>query len=143
MRVALLALSLAGVIAAASALAAQPATGGCGTALRAEADAESFRADGARLARETATNFVAAAARLCTAGALRAADLAPFTRLVVRNAEGTADPNVYDDPEQGADALILEYAFTGAAPAQGAIETALRCWRQPERAGCDQGGEGD
>lgn len=145
MRTGLIATLLAGAVAALPAppaTAAQPAQGGCGAALRAEADAESFTADGARLARETGTNFVAAASRLCAAGALRAADLAPFTRLLVRNAEGAAGPTVYDDAEQGQDAIILEYAFAGAAPAPGAIETALRCWREPERAGCDQG-EGD
>jgi hypothetical protein len=72
---------------------------------------------------------------------LRAADLAAFTHLVVRNAEGTSEPVVYDDAEQGAENLILEYAFAGGAPSEAAIGTAIRCWRQPETAGCDQGGD--
>jgi len=121
-------------------------TGGCGRALVPQADAESFSAagrdaDAARLAQETGANFVAAATRLCGAGTLRAADLAAFTHLVVRNAEGTAEPVVYDDAEQGAENLILEYAFAGGAPGEAAIGTAIRCWRQPETAGCDQGGD--
>lgn len=146
MRILILALLLAGPAAAAPAppvsKAMQTPAAGCGAALRAEADAESFSADGARLTRETGTAFVAAATRLCAAGALRPAHLAPFARLLVRSSDVSADPVVYDDAEQGADALILEYAFPGGrAPAAAAIETALRCWREPTRAGCDQGGE--
>lgn len=125
-------------VAAPSAEAMQP---GCGAALRAEADAESFAADGERLARETATNFTAAATQLCGSGGLRAADLAAFTRLLVRNTEGASEPIVYDDAEQGPDTLILEYGFTPAAPSQAAIGRAIRCWRQPETTGCDQGGD--
>jgi hypothetical protein len=147
MRILVLALLLAGPAAAApsspvSKAMQAPAAAGCGAALRAEADTESFTSDGARLARETGTAFVAAATHLCAAGTLRPAQLAPFTRLLVRSSDVSADPVVYDDAEQGADALILEYAFTGGrAPAAAAIETALRCWREPTRAGCDQGGE--
>ena len=74
----------AGLSALPEAGAAQAA--GCGGALVPQADAESFTAagrdvDSARLARETGANFVAAATRLCGSGALRAADLAAFTRL--------------------------------------------------------------
>ncbi len=140
MRIALVALlaagSLAGV-AAPSADATQDA-GGCGSALRPEADADSFTGDADRLARETAANFAAAAARLCGSGALRAADLRAFSRLLVRNTAGAVDPIVYDDAEQGPDTLILEYGFSGAAPAETAIGSAIRCWREPTRAGCDQ-----
>jgi hypothetical protein len=120
---------------------------GCGGGLVPQADTESFTAagrdvDSARLARETAANFTAAATRLCGSGALRAADLAAFTHLLVRNAEGTAEPVVYDDAEQGAENLILEFAFAeGGPPSEAAIGTAIRCWRRPETAGCDQGGD--
>ena len=143
MRIALVGLLLAGASlpAAPPALAAQASAARCGGALRPEADAESFAAagrDAGALARETGTNFVAAASSLCGSGALRAAHLAPFTRLVVRNAEGNTDPVVYDDAEQGPDSLILEYAFIGAAPSAAAIGNAIRCWREPTRAGCDQ-----
>jgi len=146
MRILFTALSfIAGLAALPEAAAAQ--AGSCGGALVPQADAESFSAAGrdadvARLARETGTNFVAAASRLCGAGTLRAADLAAFTHLVVRNAEGTSEPVVYDDAEQGAENLILEFAFAdGPAPSEAAIGTAIRCWRQPETAGCDQGGD--
>ncbi|HST36937.1 MAG TPA: hypothetical protein VLK25_09960, partial [Allosphingosinicella sp.] len=120
---------------------------GCAGAIRPQADADSFTAAGrsgdtAALARATGANFAAAAQRLCAAGTLRAADLAAFTTLVVRNAEASTEPVVYDDAEQGAEKVILEYAFTDAAPpSEAAIGTAIRCWRQPEAPGCDQGGD--
>lgn len=124
--------------------AAQPA--GCAGGLRAEADAESFTAAGrsgdtAALVSSTGANFAAAAQRQCAAGTLRPADLTRFTTLVVRNAEGTMEPVVYDDPEQGEANIILEYAFAGAAPSEASLSTAIRCWRRPESAGCDQGGD--
>jgi hypothetical protein len=130
-------------IAAPPSKALQAAPAACGRALPAEADAESFGGgDASRLARSTGANFAAAATRACAAGTLRAADLAPFVRLRVRKTEGAGEPTVYDDAEQGPDTLILEFGFAGgAAPAEAAIGTALRCWRQPDRAGCDQGGE--
>jgi hypothetical protein len=146
MRLALVPLLLAATVpigvAAPPAGAMQAGPAACGRALPAEADADSFGGDAAPLVRETGTRFAAAATGLCGAGALRAADLAPFTRLLVRKAEGAAEPTVYDDAEQGPDTLILEFGFAGdTAPAQAAIGAAIRCWRQPERAGCDQGGE--
>jgi len=140
MRIAFFALlaaaSLAGL--GATSADAMQAANGCGSALRPEADADSFTGDADRLARETGANFAAAAARLCGSGALRAADLRLFTRLLVRNTEGAVDPIVYDDAEQGPDTLILEYGFSSAAPAETAIGNAIRCWRDPTRAGCDQ-----
>lgn len=151
MRISLLALLAAGALAAGAgmpameAFAAQPAAGGCRLSLRAEADPESFvgagrAADAARVAgliRDSGTNFAAAASHLCAAGVVRPTNLRPFSRLLVRNAEGAADPAIYDDAEEAPGALILEYAFAGGgAPPQAAIETALRCWRQPEGAGC-------
>jgi hypothetical protein len=115
----------------------------CHLSLRAEADADSFasanRAAGAtraRLVQETGTNFAAAASHLCAAGVVRATNLARYQRLLVRNAEGATEPKIYDDAEEQAGALIIEYVFDGEAPAPAAIETALRCWRNPQRAGC-------
>jgi hypothetical protein len=120
----------------------QAAPTGCGAALRAEADTESFPANAATLTQATGAAFVTAATHLCTAGGLRPADLTRFHRLLVRASETANGVVIYDDAEQGEDALILEYGFTnGAAPAAPAIETALRCWKDPARAGCDQGGE--
>ena len=143
MRVAFVAFAAVLMLLAAPA-SAQPA--GCAGALRAEADAESFTAadrrnDPAVIAAAFA-NFAAAAQRLCAAGTVRPAELAGFTTLKVRNAEGTAEPVVYDDPEQGEGNVILEYAFVdGAAPSEASLGTAIRCWRRPESAGCDQGGD--
>jgi len=147
MRIAFFALITGGGLAvlALPASALQPA--GCAASIRAEADAESFATAGrggdtAALAGSTGANFAAAAQRLCAAGTIRAAELASFTALVVRNAEGTADPVVYDDPEQGDGNIILEYAFAdGSAPSEASLSTAIRCWRRPESAGCDQGGD--
>jgi hypothetical protein len=126
------------------ALAAQPAAGGaCSLSLRAEADGESFemaeRASGAardRLVQQTGTNFAAAAARLCASRVVTAANLRPYNRLLVRNAEGATEPNIYDDAEENAGALIIEYVFESAAPSVAQIEHALRCWRNPQLAGC-------
>ena len=147
MRIAFLTIAAAGGLAAFAMPAAAMQSAGCGASLRAEADAESFSAAGrsgdtAALISSTGANFAAAAQQLCASGRLRAADLASFTTLVVRNAEGTADPVVYDDPEQGEGNIILEYAFAGgAAPSQASLSTAIRCWRSPETPGCDQGGD--
>ncbi len=148
MRIALLSLLAAGMLgAAAGPAAAQPGHGACHIALRAEAEAASFAgaarsaapARTAQLARATGAAFSAAASHLCASGVIRPAHVAPFSRLLVRNAEGAADPAVYDDAEQQPGALIIEYAFAdGGAPAQRAIEAAIRCWRDPERAGCGE-----
>lgn len=142
----LLTLAAAGLAAAvlAPSLAAQPARGGaCALSLPAEVDAASFddagRASGparARVVQATGTNFAAAASNLCGSGVVRAAHLRAYSRLLVRNAEGATEPKIYDDAEELPGALIIEYVFEGAAPAQPAIEAALRCWRNPQRAGC-------
>lgn len=143
MRFALAALLLTGMSGPAlpaAAMAAQAAPAVCGN-IPPDADAESFAsaAEARALAQTTAANFAVAASRLCQTRALRAADLAPFSRLVVRRTEGTADPTVYDDAEQGPGSLIVEYGFAGGtAPGAPALETAIRCWREPTRAGCDQ-----
>ena len=98
----------AGAFAAAASpsLAAPASRGACALSLRAEADGESFdmagRASGAeraRLVAQTGAAFAAAASRLCAAGVVRAANLRPSSRLLVRNAEGATEPNVYDDAE--------------------------------------------
>jgi hypothetical protein len=139
------------IAASAAAVLALPAAGlppaaagaACHLSLRAEADADSFtaanRAAGAartRLVQETGANFATAASHLCASGVVRAANLARYRRLLVRDAEGATEPKIYDDAEEQPGALILEYVFDGAAPAPAAIETALRCWRNPARAGC-------
>lgn len=146
MRLRLLTLfAAAGALAAVAspASAAPPARSACSLSLRAEADAASFdmaeRAAGAartRLVAQTGANFAAAASHLCASGVVRAANLRPYNRLLVRNAEGANEPNVYDDAEESPGALIIEYVFDGGAPAQAAIEHALRCWRNPRAAGC-------
>jgi hypothetical protein len=148
MRLKLLTLAAAGLAAAASAppLAAQPARGGaaaCTLSLPAEADNASFddagRVSGparARLVAATGANFAAAASHLCGTGVVRAANLRPYRRLLVRNAEGATEPKIYDDAEEQAGALIIEFVFEDSAPAQAAIEAALRCWRNPQAAGC-------
>jgi hypothetical protein len=147
MKLKLLTLAAAGGLAALAPThegAAQPAAGGaCALSLRAEADGESFemagRADGIvrdRFVRQTGANFAAAASRLCAARVLSAAHLRPYSRLLVRNAEAATEPNVYDDAEEQAGALIIEFVFEGAAPSAAQIERALRCWRNPQLAGC-------
>jgi hypothetical protein len=148
MRLKLLTLMVAGLAATAFApsLAAQPArgaAGACALSLPAEADNASFddagRVSGparARLVQATGANFAAAASNLCGSGVVRAANLRPYRRLLVRNAEGATEPKIYDDAEELPGALIIEYVFEDAAPAQPAIEAALRCWRNPQAAGC-------
>lgn len=145
MRIGLLTLLAAGALAATAspALAAAPARAGCSLSLPAEADGESFEmagrasgADRARLVMQTGAAFAAAASHLCGSGVVRAANLRPFSRLLVRNAEGATEPNVYDDAEGSPGALIIEYVFESSPPAQAAIEHALRCWRNPQAAGC-------
>ena len=146
MKLKLLTLAVAGGLAAlapAQQSAAQPASGACALALRAEADGESFemagRAEGAardRLVQQTGANFATAASRLCAARVLTAAHLRPYRRLLIRNAEAATEPNVYDDAEEQAGALIIEFVFESAAPSAAQIERALRCWRNPQLAGC-------
>lgn len=149
MKVKLLTLATAGALAAFaspashSAAAAQPASGACNLSLRAEADGETFdmaeRASGAardRLVQQTGANFAAAASHLCASRVVTAANLRPYNKLLVRNAEGATEPNIYDDAEENAGALIIEYVFESAAPTQQQIEHALRCWRNPQLQGC-------
>jgi hypothetical protein len=129
--------------AAAQGAPARPAAGACQLSLRAEADGETFemaeRATGAardRLVQQTGANFAAAASHLCAARVVTAATLRPYNKLLVRNAEGATEPNVYDDAEEHAGALIIEYVFESAAPTQAQIEHALRCWRNLQTPGC-------
>src|SRR5689334_21210915 len=149
MKLKLLALAATGALAALAgpvsrpATAAQPAAGACSLSLRAEADGETFdmaeRASGPardRLVQQTGANFAAAASHLCASRVVTAANLRPYTRLLVRNAEGASEPNIYDDAEENAGALIIEYVFESAAPTQAQIEHALRCWRNPQLQGC-------
>lgn len=141
---------LLSMLAAASALAipalaqaappARPAAG-CHIALPASADNESFtnagRSDAAASAQQVGSVFAAAATHLCAAGVVRPANVARYRSLLVRDAEGATDPNIYDDAEEHAGALIIEYAFAGGGPpTQAQIEAALRCWRNPHGAGC-------
>ena len=138
----ILAAAAGAVLAAAPALTVPPArAAGCHIALRATADADSFssagRSDAAASAQQTGTVFAAAANHLCAAGVVRPANVARYRSLLVRNAEGASDPNVYDDAEEHAGALIIEYAFAGGGPpTQAQVEAALRCWRNPHAAGC-------
>ena len=147
MKMKLLALASAGLLAAlaspAHAAAAQPAGGACRLSLPAEADGETFemaeRASGPardRLVQQTGANFAAAASHLCASRVVTAANLRPYNKLLVRNAEGATEPNVYDDAEEHAGVLIIEYVFESAAPTQAQIEHALRCWRNPQAQGC-------
>ena len=62
--------------------------------------------------------------------------LVPLRGLLVRAAAGATEPTVYDDAEEQAGALIVEYAFGTAAPSQAQIEHGLRCWRNPQGPGC-------
>ena len=143
----LLTLAAAGALAALAGsghkAAAQPAGGACSLSLRAEADGESFemagRASGAaraRLVQQTGANFAAAASRLCASRVVTAANLRPYNKLLVRNAEAATEPNIYDDAEEQPGALIIEYVFESAAPTQAQIEHGLRCWRNPQAQGC-------
>lgn len=146
MKLKLLSLAAAGSLAALApghGASAQPAGGACNLSLRAEADGESFdmagRAEGAaraRLVQQTGANFAAAAARLCASRAVTAANLRPYNKLLVRNAEAATEPNIYDDAEEQPGALIIEYVFESAAPSAQQIERALRCWRNPQAQGC-------
>lgn len=147
MKLKLLTLAAAGALAAFAGpgrqAAAQPAGGACSLSLRAEADGESFemagRASGAaraRLVQQTGANFAAAASRLCASRVVTAANLRPYNKLLVRNAEAATEPNIYDDAEEHPGALIIEYVFESAAPTQAQIEHGLRCWRNPQAQGC-------
>ena len=147
MKLKLLTLAVAAALAAFAgpgrAAAAQAAGGACALSLRAEADGETFdmaeRATGAardRLVQQTGANFAAAASHLCASRVVTAANLRPYNKLLVRNAEGASEPNIYDDAEENAGALIIEFVFDSTAPTQAQIEHALRCWRNPQLQGC-------
>jgi hypothetical protein len=148
MKLKLLALAAAAGLAAIAgqgpAASAQPATGGaCSLSLRAEADGESFDmldvpsgAARAQLVQQTGANFAAAASHLCASRVVTAANLRPYNRLIVRAAAAATQPNVYDDAEEAQGALIVEFAFERTAPSQAQIEHGLRCWRNPQAAGC-------
>ena len=148
MKLKLLSLAAAGLLAAfagsGQAVSAQPASGGaCTLSLRAEADGESFDmldvpagAARDRLVQQTAANFAAAASHLCASRVVTAASLRPYSRLLVRAAAAATEPNVYDDAEEQAGALIIEFVFDNAAPTQAQIEHGLRCWRNPQAQGC-------
>ena len=152
MRVTMLMMAAAGAIGALAPASAVPparqaarpaAAAGCRIALPATADNESFtnagRSGGAASAQQTGAVFAAAAAHLCAAGVVRPANVARYRSLLVRDAEGAADPNVYDDAEEHPGALIIEFAFAGGgAPSQAQVEAALRCWRNPHGAGCSR-----
>ena len=148
MKLKLLSLAAAGLLAAfagsGQAVSAQPAAGGaCSLSLRAEADGESFDmlelpsgASRDRLVQQTGANFAAAVSRLCASRVVTAASLRPYRRLLVRAAAAATEPNVYDDAEEQAGALIIEFVFDNAAPTQAQIERGLRCWRNPQAPGC-------
>jgi hypothetical protein len=144
MRVHLSMLAAAGAVALlAPAMAVPPArtAGGCHIALRASPDNESFtnagRSGGAASAQQTGAAFAVAASHSCDAGIVRLANFTRYRSLLVRDAEGAATPNIYDDAEEHPGALIIEFAFAaGGAPTQAQIEAALRCWRNPHGAGC-------
>ena len=147
MKVKLLTLVAAGTLAAFAGgpheAAAQPAGGACHLSLPPQADGESFemaeRASGAardRLVQQTGANFAAAASHLCASRVVTAANLRPYTKLLVRNAEAATEPNIYDDAEEQPGALIIEFVFESAAPTQAQIEHGLRCWRNPQAQGC-------
>ena len=148
MRLKLLALTAAGTLAAlvtpsAPAVAAQAGSGACSLSLPAEADGESFDMMGvaegaarARLIQQTGANFAAAASHLCASRIVTATNFRPFTKLLVRSGAAATEPNVYDDAEEQPGALILEFAFASTAPTQAQIEHGLRCWRNPQAAGC-------
>jgi hypothetical protein len=120
-----------------------PAPAGCHIALPPSPDVDSFTAAGrngaaaANLAQQTGAAFSAAINRLCASGVVRPAAVARYRSLLVRNAEGATSPNVYDDAEEHPGVLIVEFAFAGGGPpTQAQIEAALRCWRNPQGAGC-------
>jgi hypothetical protein len=89
-----------------------------------------------RLVQQTGANFAAAASHLCASHVVTAANLRPYNKLLVRAAAAATDPNIYDDAEEQAGALIIEFVFDNAAPTQAQIEHALRCWRSPQAQGC-------
>jgi len=144
MRIHLAILAAAGAIGAfAPAMALPPArpAAACHIALPASPDTETFtnagRNDAAASAQQTGTVFAAAANHLCAGGIVRPVNVARYRSLLVRDAEGAADPNIYDDAEEHPGALIIEFAFAGAGPpSQAQVEAALRCWRNPHGAGC-------
>jgi hypothetical protein len=146
MRIHLPILAVAGAIGAfAPAMAvppARPAAGAaCHIALPAIADNETFtnagRSGGAASAQQTGTVFAAAASHLCATGIVRPINVARYRSLLVRDAEGAAEPNIYDDAEEHPGVLIIEFAFAGGGPpTQAQIEAALRCWRNPHGTGC-------
>jgi hypothetical protein len=124
-------------------LAAQP-PGGCAISVTARADG-SFAQAGydssarrlAGLAAQTRDRFAAAARRLCARGTLRPADLARFHELIVQNGEGATEPVLYRDRGMKAGSYFLQFAFqNGGPPDAAAFEQALRCWKDPDEAGC-------
>ncbi|MBV9881973.1 MAG: hypothetical protein JO276_03100 [Sphingomonadaceae bacterium] len=149
MRISISILAISGALCAAAAASAAPPArtptrtpaAACHIALPASPDTESFTNAGATGApartQQTGAAFAAAATHLCGSGVVRPANLARYRSLLVRDAEGATEPNIYDDAEEHPGALIIEFAFAGGgAPSQAQIEAALRCWRNPHAAGC-------
>ena len=145
MRISISILAASGALCfAGAALAVPPArapAAACHIALPASPDTESFTNAGATgsaaRAQQTGTAFAAAVNHLCGTGVVRPANLSRYRSLLVRDAEGATNPNIYDDAEEHPGVLIIEFAFAGGgAPSQAQIEAALRCWRNPHGAGC-------
>jgi hypothetical protein len=145
MRISISVLAVSGALCAAGVAVAAPPprapAAACRVALPASPDTESFTNAGATgsaaRAQQTGAAFAAAAAHLCGSGAVRPANFARYRSLLVRDAEGATDPNIYDDAEEHPGALIIEFAFAGGGtPSQAQIEAALRCWRNPHGPGC-------
>jgi hypothetical protein len=140
-------LLLAALLPASAQSAGRKAVPSCRISLTAAADGsfaqaghEASPARLSKLAALTAERFTAAARRLCAAGAISAADLARFEKLVVQNGEGATEPLLYREPDMPPRTFIFQFAFQdGGPPEPAAFEQALRCWKRPRSAGCDLG----
>ena len=116
----------------------------CHLSLRAAPDTQSFaarrpqRRARAALAQETGAAFAAAASHLCAVGRRPRRPSRPLPPAAGPQCRGRRPtPNIYDDAEEQPGALIIELPSpTGRPPTQAAIEAALRCWRNPNGAGC-------
>ena len=72
----------------------------------------SFGADHEALRSEAGDLFKAVAGRMCAAGLISPASMAPYRRLLIQYGGGADNTAIYADPEQfGRDTLLFQYAF--------------------------------
>jgi hypothetical protein len=137
-----------------AALAAAAPAPGCADAIRYDLDRASFRTDGANrpipaarlepFRQKAAKAFRDAADGLCARKAIPAAKVAQIKRVVIQDAGGAMEPQLYEAREFGPNSLVFQWVFAQgplSVPSRRDIEDALVCRYHPNRKGCDEPGD--